>query len=97
MTPVDLEAARKVAAEARARADNATPGPWADETYEVWGPEGDALVMWIAEVRNASDATNAAARTDVPALSALVEQMAEEIESLRKRVPSHAAWIESYI
>jgi hypothetical protein len=95
-TPIDLDAARKLAAEAQARADAASRGPWVWKYVYVAGDVGrdasDKIRYKVCPVmeddhhtikRKEDAAFIAAARQDVPALSALVERMAGALTEAR--------------
>ena len=77
MSPAEIDAARKLAAEARARADAATKGPWRFEKVDCDGDNGPSIcraVTW-GRFRVCEDPTDedgehiAHARDDVPALA----------------------------
>jgi hypothetical protein len=73
-------------AEIAARAEAATPGPWCTDSSEIYqGTEYTSWAVWVGETCDPDDRRKsradaefiAAARTDVPALLAEVEQLRE--------------------
>ncbi len=96
MTPVDLEAARKVAREVMERAGLASPGPWFDAGYKDTDGDGPhvetedggyrvAVCGILPPEHKENGKFIAAARSDVPELAGLVLAMAEELEAARQR------------
>lgn len=90
---IDLEAARKTAEEAQRRADKATPGPWEvtgghnRDRYSVRVIDNPrrAVTGWGRVESDLVDAEFIAeARSDVPALCALIRDMADEIGRYQK-------------
>lgn len=92
---LDIQAARKLAQEAMARAAATTPGPWHSidrgHGHIIGAPETDAIA-WVStstrvpgySIDRAESTANAdfiaAARQDVPDLAALVLRMADALE-----------------
>lgn len=88
--PLDLDAIE-------ARANAATPGPWFNDSHEIYAGENTdipAMSEWIGETcdprRPDHGAANAefvaAARTDVPALVAEIRRLTADVDMWRRTV-----------
>lgn len=94
MTPLDIPTLRALAAAARERADKATAGPWRTNGPCVLSArQGGDLVCSVAGQESPEERLStlrfiAAARTDVPALAAALEQAVAEVERLRAEIDS---------
>ena len=86
--PPDLDATSTLAREAKARADRATPGPWAVVAGETNGPfgvcAGRQIISCAAALieRHETATFIAAARTDVPAIADAVLALVERVREL---------------
>jgi hypothetical protein len=92
MTEEEIKAALTLAAEAKTRADAATPGPWLHVAVTGQTRRSTALNIYTADVQQliVSDSDTldtaefiAAARRDVPALADLVRRLADELLIVR--------------
>jgi hypothetical protein len=88
VTPDDINAALALAADAQARADAATPGPWvavAHHDQDCFSVVVRGTVRYVAGVMVSEPTADfiAAVRQDVPALADAVRRLADEVRTLR--------------